>query len=115
MSERRGSSPQKREASGASNQRAVPPHENPRYLGLLKGFCPSTGQPCERLGDLRFQRDVSGDSFGMAGGTFGSMTAGQGEAYARRTQEALQIAELTQRALNGDCRRSCALDSTKRR
>ncbi|HEX8762490.1 MAG TPA: hypothetical protein VF733_01905 [Candidatus Saccharimonadales bacterium] len=88
----------------------VPPHEDPKYLNLLKGVCPNTGRRCEALGDLLFRIDVTRDSFKMGAGTnfsFDAMTAGQQEAYNRQLAESQKHAETIQRILGGSCIDSC--------
>jgi hypothetical protein len=89
----------------------TPPHLDPRYLGLLQGICPNTGEHCEALGDLRFKVEVSRDAFKLGVGadfSFDAMTTGQQEAYDRYTAEAEQRAETIQRILGGSCIGSCA-------
>ncbi|HSW74437.1 MAG TPA: hypothetical protein VLG16_01060 [Candidatus Saccharimonadales bacterium] len=94
---------------------SVPPHLDPKYLCLLEGVCPNTGERCTALGVLRFNAEVSRDSFAMGAGegfSFDAMTAGQREAYDRHTAEAQQRAETIQQVLGGKCIDSCAPQAT---
>jgi hypothetical protein len=89
---------------------SVPPHLDPKFLNLLEGVCPNTGERCTALGDLRFNAEVS-NSFRMGVGdgpfSFDVMTAGQREAYARRNAEAQERANTIQQILGGKCVDSC--------
>lgn len=94
-----------------TEQGGTPPHLDSKYLGLLKGTCPNTGERCEALGDLRFNATASSDSLRMGIGegslSFDSMTVGQREAYSIYTEKSQERAVIIQQILGGRCIDSC--------